>query len=41
VGTTFILVEKGSTLQILILNPESNQVKCREKDENNADLKAR
>lgn len=33
------LVEKGCTLQILILDPDSNQVSCREKDENNSDLK--
>ena len=33
------LVEKGCTLQILILNPDSNQVGIREKDENNTDLK--
>jgi hypothetical protein len=33
------LVEKGCTLQILILDPDSGQVSYREKDENNSDLK--
>ncbi|PWB54779.1 MAG: hypothetical protein C3F06_04030 [Candidatus Methanoperedenaceae archaeon] len=33
------LVEKGCKLQVLILNPDSNQVSCRERDENNTDLK--
>ena len=33
------LVEKGCTLQILILNPDSTHVNFREIDENNTDLK--